>query len=418
MKLNSGKQIAAIFLLITLSFSLYGCGILELIWPDLQESSRPITEEEARSILDIQTTAAEKYWELRNQDRPDALERTVSWLNDQEDVKQSAVTPRGNIYIQYECGLESFILTHDPAIPGVQIGAPLNLQDGTVSSSENHQTGGLIPLAAIPGDKTAILLFPFHDPFVGEEASHNFREESYEYLPAILNNLGYETRRYKNSEVTIDLMKTLNQYGIIFISTHGGKGLLTNNIYIATGQKINPRILNLDWNQLRLKIGVITPPDSTESYFAINNWFIDDFSYPNSLVIINACDSFKTSSLADAFLNSGAAVYFGWDDTSNVFFNEQATKMLFNLLKEPDATIYEAYTTPLQLGLLFPYLEGWNYSIKQLFNPATAYKDSDRDGEYRLCYGDYKCIGDRDDTVVDHEVDSNMRKGIPEKIFP
>lgn len=75
----------------------------------LTEGLRPITEQEAGLILNIQATGAELYETLTRQGDPLALDKTVAWLRAQPQVQDSDISADGTIWIQYTCGLEGSI---------------------------------------------------------------------------------------------------------------------------------------------------------------------------------------------------------------------------------------------------------------------------------------------------------------------
>jgi len=49
-----------------------------------------------------------------------------------------------------------------------------------------------------------------------------FDLNSAQYIKGKLETIGYQCDYYEKEEVTVDLMKNMEDYGIIYIQTHGG----------------------------------------------------------------------------------------------------------------------------------------------------------------------------------------------------
>ena len=172
---------------------------------------------------------------------------------------------------------------------------------------------GLIPTGdeealGTPSAPTALVASPlFSDPKIGPAASlectfvHDELAGTSCFRPdAILTN----------SSVTVNALKSLSNYAVISIFTHGAVDLFSN-VVLMTGDPL-PKTLPFvpgyleDWASGRI-----------ETYghnWAIKPAFIRHYAgrYPNSLVLISACQSMDNTSMSSAFLENGAAAYFGW----------------------------------------------------------------------------------------------------------
>jgi hypothetical protein len=387
--------------------SLGGCAwIQNWLNPSPPTELKRISEEDAGTILDTQVAGLETYERLKEQENPDALVNTVSWLRTQPEVSDSRVAPDGNISILYECGLIGTLLIHTPttldtrdSISSAVYGTPK-----TFSPRENP-VSLRSTWATSPGNKRAIVLLPFQ---------RLSRKVDTNRLIGDLESAGYSVDGpFVNDEVTVELMKTLNQYGVIYIITHGGCVAnfpfhpLRNQVEILTGQEAYPTLLVGVWNDIATNfkpgIGIVTtlPPDKA-SYFCVFGDFVDDLSYPNSFVVINACNSFANDSLADAFLKSGVTAYFGWTSITCDYFVDQVTRAMFDLAVKPNRGVIEAYKMPYSF-------EDWGtYSINQLF-PGTFYKDRNEDGYALVCYSNGKCGGDEDDIGAEKDFETDFK---------
>lgn len=134
-----------------------------------------------------------------------------------------------------------------------------------------------------------------------------------------------ETVEKKNTEVTVDDFKNLDQYGLIVVSSHGdnwygglsgdsmcAEGLTQSQVIIYTSQKLTSENLaqyEADLMARRLAVGADSNLVILPSYIShYNN------NFPSSLVYIATCRSSYNNSLASAFLGDGAKAYYGFDD--------------------------------------------------------------------------------------------------------
>ena len=414
------KMAGLVVFVLALLTALGGCAWIQNWFnPTPPTVLKEISEKEAEAILDTQVSGLRTYKRLKEQEEPDALGNTVSWLKTQPEVSDSCVTPDGNISILYTCGLIGTLLIHTPTT--LSVGSPISSTVYSVPKTLGPRENLLslkTTLDASPGNKKAIILLPFQQQ--GLELPEGVNK-----LINDLQSAGYSIDGpFVNGEVTLDRMKTLNQYGTIYIITHGGLAIdlslhpRFNQVEIATGQEAHPSLLRGMWNDL--VYGTFTPGGigistvSGVSYFCIFGSFIDDMSYPSSLVVINACSSFANDSLANAFLNSGAAAYFGWTSTTSTYFIDQVTKAMFDLAVKPNCGVIEAYNTP------YRFHDWGTYSINQLY-PGTYYKDKNNNGRVTICYSNEKCRGDLGDTDAekDFETDFNykLRRGLVDLVL-
>lgn len=318
-----------------------------------------LTTEEAKQILNTQSAGAEMFLELAQQGDPEATEKTLVWLKKQPNVENVSSTEAGNISILYTCGLPGAILTYSGS-DNVLLShtSPITSKPRSYGDSEGKVVWNRTSSSG-SGGKNAIILLPFEHQFGTPKG-----------IPALISKLrliGYNVEGpVTNDDVTVDKLLSLENYNFIYIETHGiAHGwLLSHQIVIATGEPVQWYSLRDYWRALKRKgLEVISIPSGGE-YFGVQGRLLGGYQYPGSLVIISACESFKNDTLANAFLDNGAKVFFGWTEKSCPAFSDIATYMLTGLITKPNFTIHDAYTTPVRVDIE-PLHADW--SIDALF---------------------------------------------------
>lgn len=289
--------------------------------------SEPLDEEAIDTMLVTQEEAEQLFddWSQAYGD-DQARQLTVDWLLTQDEVKEAGISDDGvTIWIEYETG-----------ISGVLILNPEGTKGGLSSTLNNkHFYTNILQAAETPPDfiesNQAIVLAPFFQNFTP------FDESS--FIHNKLLNSCLSSTYLEESDVTISVLKDIEQYGVVSISTHGG--LFKNKVGILTGEKVTilkMLLYILDFLNKRVSMASV----NGEDYFAILPSFINryaDQSYPNSLIYISACQSLANNTMAKAFVNKGAATYFGFDETVNTPFSQNMGETLFaNLIDNGDTT--------------------------------------------------------------------------------
>jgi len=355
-----------------------------------------MTEETAAAILSSQEDAVSLLIQLNEAGDPQALSKVLGLLDGDPMVSETAILKDGTIWARYRCGLEAEIL---PGVDAADI-----LPSGSAVPPAGFlttQNGSLRLPEAGPrredGIRTALLLLPF---FSGADTA----AQEVQYL---LGSRGFVVHGpFTGAEVTIELMETMCTHEVIYITTHGTpRSLLTGQI-AGTDHD-----LAAEWNRHRDCIGIAWPHNSIIPRYTIKASFIRSFQYPGSLVFANACSTLAdgdASELAAAFIESGASVYFGWDDLAYIeeWCTGQATKGIFENLSVPGTTVSTAY----RAATITPYGIGTprKYSVDDLY-PVRVYKNDNGNGKCRVCYydlGEFNlCGGDPGDVTIDHDVD-------------
>lgn len=362
----------------------------------LRVESLPIlTEQDAKLVIDLHLAAAEKYVEFRQQD-PNPAERTVSWIRSKTGVEDAGVSEDGSIWILYSCGVEGVIYTYSTDKSFFAVGRSTLLPktvDPVVGNTRSLLLGGKQRVVVSPQKKSAVILLPFQE---------HLKERAAGIIRAHLESIGYKVNEYRDEMVTIEVLESLGNFGVIYITTHGGVG--RKSVNIMSGEKVTLRKLIRYWRPGK-GIGIGTFAGSRESYFTIDKHFIERYNYHNSLIYINACSSLFNTTLADAFLRKGAAIYFGWTERTYVmeWFTETAAQAIFELAVQPSFSIEIAYNTPT-IDVTATERPG-RYSINDLY-PLKLYKNEDQDNNVNICFANAGCIwSDPGENTLWYELD-------------
>lgn len=181
------------------------------------------------------------------------------------------------------------------------------------------------------GNKQALILAPFQHKF----------NSNLEELAGYLKSAGYEVDQALDSEARLDYFRGsfLNDYDVVFISTHGvayGKTVDgRNTTLLLTGEEINDYRTNSLLLYERCSLSTGSPFLSNKTYYAITvPWLYSttDTKFTNSWIYADACESAKVdeglTSFSEAFLKLGAGGYNGFDGKIVGAVSEKiATKM-------------------------------------------------------------------------------------------
>jgi hypothetical protein len=158
----------------------------------------------------------------------------------------------------------------------------------------------------------------------------------------------------RDSAVTVDFLKTLSQYGVISMATHGnvdGNG----NAYFSSGEKGTtflgiPTSHFIDWWMKRIFIG-------NGNYWQIRPSFIRHYAqgnkYPGSIIYLSVCHSLDNNTLSSAFIDNGAKTVFGWQHSVSMAFSRQTKENLLVQMIDNNRTTGEAYNN-------VPHVDPWS----------------------------------------------------------
>ncbi|MCQ9207253.1 MAG: hypothetical protein NG740_05185, partial [Omnitrophica bacterium] len=285
----------------------------------------PISEDDFGTTLEVEEGAIQKFERLKEQYSDDvARQLTIDWLKIQYGVEDASISSDNyTIWILFTSGLEGGITTHPIGTRG---------KGGKGKPPKDSPTKP----PAIPETVNAIVLAPFFDEFTSDGGDES------DYIAEKLSQLWSPVSTIKHSAVTVDLMKTLHQYAVVSIASHGAIDD-EDQVLIFTGEEATPE--NRKQHEFGLRAGRIREYIVNGNY-AITPSFIEHYGgkYPKSLIYIAACSSMENRTMANAFLNKGVYTYFGYNDTVNTPFAYSIGTRLFDYLLEDRMTTGNAYT--------------------------------------------------------------------------
>jgi len=280
-----------------------------------------------------------------------ARQMTVDWLKIQSEVEDAGIGEDGTtIWFEYKNGGIEAIFTHDVTQKKTTLERIDELK--LILPKELFSRSNRV----IPLSKEAISLDPFTSIF--SNSAQTIRNK--------LLDIGYICGYEENAGVTVELMRNLFKYGVVFINTHGG--LIKNSqVVMATGQEYDEvfsEIYKEEFESGDLVRIWIRGFWKDKPYFGITPSFIQNNAYelyPNTLIYIDACNSLKNTTMAEAFISKGAYTYCGWS-TYIWAFNESEEKVFENLA-DKKMNIQEALNDVGNPYLLFYPSSGWNFCL-------------------------------------------------------
>jgi hypothetical protein len=305
-----------------------------------------------------------------------ARQDTVNWLKEQSIIADAGLSEDGTtIWIDYANGVKGAILTATqveesaPAsvsslrqayrsLKPVSMMATNLRQD--LSSAGNHPN--------MVGNHKALVLCPFEHQIKADakEATDQIREH--------LSNCSFVVEYRSNEEVTVELLRVINHYGVIYLDTHGllwKEGIQKGETALCSGEKATTRRSNGIYAKDISKgsIGIeTTVGDSDETYYFVFPSFFKHYSgngYPKSLVYVSACNSLTRKDMANTFLAEGAAVYIGYKGVTSIGYAERVTdEPFFRFLAKKCITVEDAKNWKRKQGY------GWGHPLllgKMLF---------------------------------------------------
>ncbi|MBS7634090.1 hypothetical protein KEJ34_01110 [Candidatus Bathyarchaeota archaeon] len=191
----------------------------------------------------------------------------------------------------------------------------------------------------------AIVLDPFNSEF------NSLSLDVYEmYMRSIIYNLeraGYTVDYYKDENVTINLLKRLDDegYSIIYINSHGF--IDPQGFYgLFINEKIDTEKANLYQSDLEEKSIRCLEDGSLAGYLYVTPQFFSLYGNnslsPDALIFIDACHSGNNTSLAEVFLNLGAQCFIGWNGPVNVIHGIMMDGKFFHEACKYNKTVEQA----------------------------------------------------------------------------
>lgn len=307
-------------------------------------AKRP-SPEELKKNFETQESAARSFRDRRKQIGDDrARAETVSALRKQPNVADAGIASDGTtIWIRYRNGLEAVILggrvgtMGGAASPFNFFAAPTSQPSSGSLDLDNSVSCSCADQKPDSPKVKPRVLAPFFDSVNGNDPSDKVAAS----LARTCLDPGSSTRVLKNGEVTLDTLKTLYQYNVVFLNTHGGIDQ-NNAVMISTRERYTQATKDqhlADWQKGRIIPGTIA---DGSTYWSILPNFVNYYSngrFKNALVYMSACDTFgdheDNLTMANAFINNGAVSYFGWRKSVSFSLAGSMATSLFNTLTDP-----------------------------------------------------------------------------------
>lgn len=305
-----------------------------------------IPETTVQEILDVQQEALTQFLGAVGSSGFDAaITQTIDYLNASNLVVGSGQSESGDIWIEFDYGLEGMILTNEEGNEGgasrqgnervASATVPLDKQTRGLNSPMMNQTKENENMVL---DKDVMLFAPNWTQFNG------WGTEFLDNINTIYTESDcpkYNVDYLKNTDANLQALRTLGSYGTIVIHTHGGVDK-NNNVIFLTGDEVDYTLDEiLEW-----VLGNVMPiPHLGKSLWAVKPSFIsmNNQSYPNSIVYNGSCESAKNNTMSNAFLTKGANVYFGFSETVKSVFDRDMANALFPKLVNEGKNCGEAF---------------------------------------------------------------------------
>ncbi len=207
-------------------------------------------------------------------------------------------------------------------------------EPGTLGSSSFDTTffkppsgGGCGSPTTWPTNSSAILLDPF------EWQGGVFRNPGlFNAIKSDLQSAGYSVNYCKNTQVTISLIESQLDKGVVFNRGHGGYDSSTHSVVICSGERWSENKYTTEQANGWVIRAWIEHNGQYYDFFTytpglISNYYSD---LPNSLIYMESCEGLKNSSMADAWLGAGAGAYMGWTKSVTVVYGDSTAEENFN----------------------------------------------------------------------------------------
>lgn len=297
------------FIFIVLLFSIIGCNSGNPVIPPIDDTNLP----EYKEIIEDNQAVIDQFGEFNlNYNAEVAKQKMIEWLAEKSDIEKAGLSEDGTIWFEYKNGIMvGFLQDEEKENKNIiQEYAEPDIYSSLKVTDLNK---------SIPSNKKAICLAPF--------STLNFNDKAGKIREKILKLDGFSCDIDKGSDVTVEIMKGLYKYGIVYMVTHGGiiggdpclalNYIITDDFYDKyksefSGKKYGRLRFGyknavqewMDENKIADKAYVMVAPSFISAYA--------NQSYPNSLIYVDACYSLANTNMAKAFTGAGAHTYCGY----------------------------------------------------------------------------------------------------------
>jgi|GEM_PF-3342501 len=216
----------------------------------------------------------------------------------------------------------------------------LGLASRQISEFQSDDDGITPTIKPSISNKNIVILLPF------KSTDDNFYCDEYERLATVIaNNIGGTVKIFCDDEVSIDLLKTLDDYGVVFFYSHGILSNATNHAwdvfdkdpYTLTGETSGffSTISSADFIAGRIIISV-----SSGKRLGIGAKFYDTYydsgDFAQTFFHFGSCNSMKNNTIADTLIEKGASWVQGY--SNEVIFPNDLSQIHFILKYMLDET--------------------------------------------------------------------------------
>ena len=327
-------------------------------------------ENVAKNILETQDNGREYFEQLMSQEDPDALQKTVDFLKIQPNVDDVEIGEDNvTIWIFYKSGVEGIIFTE-----------PYRVTCGLPKAGTYRSNLATVTRETTLTDKKAVIISPFFNSCV-------YISGLLDEIPIYLQQSGYSPANIElcaDENVSVNFMQTLSEYDFIYMSTHGSVRPTYQDATILTGEQATYSLMHNLWSYLtnnKIQVGTV----DEINYFALSSKFFADYSYPGSIVHVDACLTLQNDTMANVFLNNGAKVYLGWTEKTYTNLCSIYSTKLYHELARSNNTLQQAYSDTYDSDF-----------------PISIYKDKNEDGWPGMLCASGKQLGDPSETTFDY----------------
>ena len=280
---------------------------------------------------------------LFSEDTPSeiSIEQALEILNADPKIKTAGASETGDAvwWITYDgipCGA-GHIHTEESAAPQQKIIVTPRQNVNSASSTFAETSSTYV------GNRKIIGLSCFKEDFEPFDEVNNILD-TFDLLGYSYDDYDY----FENEECTVDTFKTIGDYGVVLISSHGSTDYDSDEgveqVLIWTGDKVTAQ-KSKSYNEDLLS-GRLIKWFGVDTY-AITPKFIEYYckKMPNSIVYASSCLSAYNDTMANAFTSEevGAGVYYGYNVSIYPLLAQLAGTSLFNnlLLGFDSGTAYD-----------------------------------------------------------------------------
>jgi hypothetical protein len=276
-----------------------------------------ISDQAFNATLGVQDQGSNKYDSLKALvGETLAKQQTLTWVSAQSGVTSAALTEEGDaIEVEYDSGIKGLILLYPEGSRGSSSGQNRQIHPQIPPSL---QTRGTLDLTTLPRPAYAEV----DEDTVGSTTVLIYDAFYTDFSPADEGDLlwdifvdsdcpKFNVIRLKDAECTVEMVKNFDDYGVVYLITHGG--VSGGQVNFLTGQQATVQNKTAHIVDLNLgRIGLATVKG--KNYYSIFPSFITNYTgtYPKSVIFSASCYSGANQTMSNAFINKGVLTYLGY----------------------------------------------------------------------------------------------------------